>query len=144
MLKVIVINGPNLNLLGRRQPEIYGSESFEEYWKKLLVKYKGKVKLTCFQSNHEGYLIDKIQKIGFHYDGIILNAAGYTHTSIAIADTISAISTPVIEVHISNIYNREKFRHHSYLKDVCHSSIIGHGLSGYDMAIDVFLKKQLT
>lgn len=140
MKQILIINGPNLNLLGKREPEIYGHQSFEDYFDKLTVKFSGDTTLSYFQSNHEGFLIDKIQEVGFSIDGIILNAGGYTHTSIAIADCISAVTTPVIEVHISDITKREPFRKHSYLEAVCQKSIMGYGLDGYDMAIDFLLK----
>lgn len=133
-----IINGPNLNLLGKREPEIYGSQTFESYFEELKAKFPD-IELHYYQSNHEGDLMDKMQEVGFSYDGIILNAAGYTHTSIALADTISAIATPVIEVHISNIYEREEFRHHSYVKAKCKTSIVGQGLDGYRQAIDFLI-----
>jgi len=134
--QILIINGPNLNLLGIRQPEIYGNQTFEQYYLKLKNKYDQELDLTYYQSNHEGALIDKLQEVGFEIDGIIFNAGGYTHTSVALADCISAITTPVVEVHISNIKTREKFRHHSYLEQPCIYSIMGHGLDGYRMAID--------
>lgn len=136
--EILVLNGPNLNLLGVREPEIYGSETFEQFFIKLKAEYP-QIDLTYFQSNHEGALIDKLQEVGFEIDGIIFNPGGYTHTSIALADTVSAISTPVVEVHISNIYERELFRHHSYIKAVAVSSIIGKGLDGYREAVEVLL-----
>jgi len=117
-MKILILNGPNLNLLGKREPEIYGSQTFEEYFDFLEKKFEAH-NLFYFQSNHEGVLIDKLHEVGFSWDGIILNAGGYTHTSIALMDAVSAITTPVVEVHISNIYEREKFRHHSYLEKVC-------------------------
>jgi 3-dehydroquinate dehydratase-2 len=129
-----------LNLLGKREPEIYGNQSFDEYFETLEGKYSEMVTLSYFQSNHEGFLIDKLQEVGYNIDGIILNAGGYTHTSIALADCVSAINTPVVEVHISDITKRESFRKHSFLETVCKSSIIGHGLKGYDMAIDFLLR----
>ena len=133
-MKVIIINGPNLNLLGKREPEIYGHQSFEDYFKMLVEKYP-QIKLEYFQSNHEGHLIDKLHEVGFSYDGVILNGGAFTHTSIAIADAIGAISTPVVEVHISNIHAREAFRHHSYFSANCRGSIVGLGLKGYDLAL---------
>lgn len=136
----MIINGPNLNLLGVRQPEIYGSQTFEDYFAILQEKFKGKVELEYFQSNHEGALIDKIQEIGFSCHGIIINAGGYTHSSIAIADAIAAITTPTVEVHISDIYKREAFRHVSYLKAQCVKSIVGEGLMGYDRSVDFLLE----
>jgi 3-dehydroquinate dehydratase-2 len=140
MLRVIIINGPNLNLLGRREPEIYGEDSFEDF----MIHLKGKfadsdVELTYFQSNHEGELLDKLHAVGFHYDGIILNAGAYSHTSIALADAISGIETPVIEVHISNVHKRETFRHHSYISPVAEGIIVGFGLKGYELAVEYFL-----
>ncbi len=140
MLKIAIINGPNLNLLGVREKEIYGTESFEDYFKLLQSKYND-IEFTYFQSNVEGELIDQLQKTGFTYSGIILNAGAYTHTSIAIADTIAALKTPVVEVHISNIFSREDYRHVSYLGKYCKGSISGFGLSGYEMALKSFLEK---
>ncbi len=138
--RIIIINGPNLNLLGKREPEIYGNQSFEEYFKALVSKYSEVATLSYYQSNHEGNLIDKLQEVGFGIDGVILNAGGYTHTSIALADCVSAIESPVLEVHISDITKRESFRKHSFLEPVCKTSIIGHGLKGYDMALDFLLR----
>ncbi len=135
--KIIIVNGPNLNLLGKREPEIYGTLSFEEYFETLKTAFS-EIDLFYFQSNHEGDLLDKIHEIGFSYDGIILNAGAYTHTSIAIADAIAAIKTPTIEVHLSNIHARETFRHHSFLAKNCVGSIVGLGLKGYALAIDFF------
>jgi len=133
--KIIIINGPNLNLLGKRQTNIYGSQSFEIYFESLIDKYPD-LDLEYFQSNHEGTILDKLHDTGFFYTGIVLNAGAYTHTSIALADAVAAITTPVIEVHISNVYEREEFRHHSYLEPVCKETIVGKGLPGYEMAID--------
>ena len=113
MKKIIIINGPNLNLLGKREPEIYGSETFEDFLETLKSQYP-QFKIEYFQSNIEGELIDKLHEVGFSYDGVILNAAAYTHTSVGIGDAVKGISSPVIEVHISNTYNREEFRHHSF------------------------------
>ena len=138
MKKLIIINGPNLNLLGKREPEIYGSLTFEDYFKMLQKKYAA-IQLHYFQSNIEGDLITKIQEVGFDYDGIILNAGAYTHTSIGIADAIKAITTPVIEVHISNTFSRESFRHQSYISPNVKGVIIGFGLKSYDLAIQSFL-----
>lgn len=140
MKKIIIINGPNLNLLGTREPEIYGSLSFTEFLDELKSKYK-EIDLTHFQSNIEGELIDKLQDVGFDYDGIILNAAAYTHTSVGIGDAVKAIKTPVIEVHISNTFNREKFRHHSYVSPNAKGIIVGFGLESYELAIQSFLKE---
>ena len=135
MKKIIIINGPNLNLLGLRETEIYGKTSFDEYYVSLKAKYKN-VQIDYFQSNIEGEIINKIQDVGFTYDGIILNAAAYTHTSIGIADAISSITTPVIEVHISNIYSREKERQTSLISKNVIGIICGFGLKSYDLAID--------
>lgn len=137
--QILVLNGPNLNLLGKREPEIYGHQTFEQYFEVLKDKFAGQVDLAYYQSNHEGLLIDKIHEVGFSFDGIVLNAGGFTHTSIALADAVSAVKTPVIEVHISNVYAREEFRHHSYISSRCKGSIIGFGLRGYDLAIQTLL-----
>ena len=138
MKKIIIINGPNLNLLGKREPEIYGSLTFIEFLETIKEKYPN-VELDYFQSNIEGELIDKIQKVGFYYDGIVLNAAAYTHTSIGIGDAIKAIETPVIEVHISNTFSREEFRHQSYISPVAKGVILGFGLQSYELAIQSFI-----
>ena len=135
MKKIIIINGPNLNLLGLRETKIYGKTSFNEYYVSLKPKYKN-VQIDYFQSNIEGEIINKIQDVGFTYDGIILNAAAYTHTSIGIADAISSITTPAIEVHISNIYSREKERQTSLISKNVIGIICGFGLKSYDLAID--------
>ena len=140
-MKLIIINGPNLNLLGIREKNIYGETSFDSYYKTLIKKYNGKIDLEYYQSNHEGELIEKIQKIGFSYDGIIINAGGFTHTSVALRDAISSVTTPAIEVHISNILSREEFRKKSYLSDVCTGIISGLGLMGYEAAINYFSEK---
>jgi 3-dehydroquinate dehydratase-2 len=134
---IVIINGPNLNLVGIREPEIYGNQSFEEYFKSLNTQYK-LLKLDYYQSNIEGEIINKIQEVGFSADGIILNAGGYTHTSVAIADAIKAIDTPVIEVHISNVDAREDFRRISIIGPVCLGSISGFGLQSYKLAIEYF------
>jgi 3-dehydroquinate dehydratase-2 len=139
-MKVVIINGPNLNLLGIREKSIYGSESFENYLEKLKKQYPD-IELVYFQSNIEGELINKLHLEGFTADGIILNAGGYTHTSIALADAISAITSPVMEVHISNVYARESFRHHSYLSSRCKGVICGLGMEGYRLALEYFLQK---
>ena len=139
-MKLIIINGPNLNLLGIREEKIYGNTSFESYFKILKKKYS-KIQLEYYQSNHEGELIEKIQETRFDYDGIIINAGGFTHTSIALRDAISSINLPAVEVHISNIFSREKFRKKSYLSDVCEGIISGLGLIGYDLAINYFDSK---
>ncbi|MEL6388651.1 MAG: type II 3-dehydroquinate dehydratase [Bacteroidota bacterium] len=135
MKKLLILNGPNLNLLGIRQPEIYGHQTFEQFYLELVDRFADRATLTYFQSNHEGALIDKLQEVGFEIDGIIFNPGGYTHTSVALRDTISAITAPVMEVHISDIHSREPFRHHSYISDVATDSIIGQGLEGYSQAI---------
>lgn len=137
-MKIIIINGPNLNLLGKRETHIYGTQTFLDYFA-TLKKHYPKVDLEYFQSNSEGGLIDKIHEVGFTYDGIILNAGAYTHTSVAIADAIAGISTPTIEVHISNVHKRETFRHHSYLSANVKGLIVGFGLKGYQLAIEAFL-----
>ncbi len=137
-MKVCIINGPNLNLLGIREKSIYGDQSFQEYLKRLKGLLPA-VELHYFQSNIEGELIDKLQEVGFSYDGIVLNAGGYTHTSVAIADAIAAISTPVVEVHISNIHARESFRSHSLIASKCKGSISGFGLDSYRLAIESLL-----
>ena len=139
-MNIIIINGPNLNLLGKREPSIYGELSFEEYLSKLKSAFSD-LNIDYFQSNHEGEIIDKIHYSEGNYDGIILNAAAYTHTSVAIADAISAISTPVVEVHISNIYKRETFRHKSLIAPYCVGSISGFGLDSYRLAILSFLDR---
>ncbi|MBI35322.1 MAG: type II 3-dehydroquinate dehydratase [Flavobacteriales bacterium] len=138
-MKILIINGPNLNLLGKREPEVYGSTTFEDYFKKLKSKFNT-LNLEFFQSNVEGELINKIHKVGFTYDGIVINAGAYTHTSVALRDAISGIETPVIEVHISNTHQREKFRHHSYISPVCQGVILGFGLDSYRLALESFLK----
>ena len=134
MKKILILSGPNLNLLGRREPEIYGSQTFEEYFAQLKLLFAGE-ELHYFQSNHEGAIVDKIHEVGFSFDGIVLNAGAYTHTSIAIADAISGVKTPVVEVHISNVHAREAFRHHSYLSSRCKGVIVGLGLKGYELAV---------
>ena len=138
-MKVIIINGPNLNLLGKREPEVYGSTTFEDYFSQLQQKFSG-IELSYFQSNVEGELIGKIQEVGFDYDGIILNAAAYTHTSVGIGDAVKAIETPVVEVHISNTHQREDFRHVSHIAGAARGVILGFGLLSYDLAIRSFLE----
>lgn len=140
-MKIIIINGPNLNLLGRREPSIYGHEGFESCLDRFAKDYPS-VHLEYFQSNIEGELIDKIQEVGFRYDAIILNAGGYTHTSVAIADAIAAIVAPTIEVHISNIFAREEYRHISLLSKHCIGIISGFGLEGYELALNFLLKSK--
>jgi 3-dehydroquinate dehydratase-2 len=137
-MKLIIINGPNLNLLGRREPEIYGSKTFEDFFKELQLKYK-ELEISYFQSNIEGEIIDKLHEVGFDCDGIILNAAAYTHTSVGIGDAVKGITTPVVEVHISNIHAREEFRQHSYISPNASGVLFGFGLKGYDLAIQSFL-----
>ena len=138
MTRIQIINGPNLNLLGSREPTVYGNQTFEAYLVGLKAQY-GEVEIDYFQSNSEGALIDKIHEVGFIYSGIILNAGAYTHTSIAIADAIRSITVPVLEVHISNVFKRESYRHHSYLSDACKGCIIGFGMDSYRMAVDAIL-----
>jgi 3-dehydroquinate dehydratase II len=138
MKKLIIINGPNLNLLGKREPAIYGSLTFTEFLETIKDKYP-KVKIDYFQSNIEGELIDKLQEVGFTYDGIVLNAAAYTHTSVGIGDAVKAIETPVVEVHISNTFSREEFRHTSYISPNAKGVILGFGLQSYELAIQSFL-----
>lgn len=137
-MKIAIINGPNLNLLGKREPEIYGTQTFIDFFEGIKKDF-AQVELFYFQSNHEGELIDKIHEIGFSFDGIVINAGAYTHTSIAIADALAAVKTKAIEVHISNIHARESFRHHSYLAKNCIGSIVGLGLNGYVAAIQHFI-----
>lgn len=141
-MKIIIINGPNLNLLGKREPTIYGTTAFDDYFLGLQSLYSTVCDLIYFQSNHEGALIDKLHETGFEYDGIILNAGAYTHTSVALHDAIKSITTPVIEVHISNIHTREEFRHKSMIGPACKGSIIGLGLESYDLAIEYFTKNK--
>lgn len=138
MKRIVIINGPNLNLLGKREPGVYGSQSFDDYLTLLKADFS-EMEILYFQSNSEGDLIDKLHETGFIVDGIIMNAGAYTHTSIAIADAIRAISAPVIEVHISNVFGRESFRHHSYLSPVCKGCIIGFGLDSYRLALTSFV-----
>ena len=137
-MKILILNGPNLNLLGRREPSVYGNRSFDEYFQVLQKRY-AKHDLEYFQSNSEGEIISKIHQVGFDYDGIVLNAGAYTHTSIAIADAIRAVHTPVVELHISNVYAREEYRHRAMIAPACRGCICGFGLKGYDLAIESFL-----
>ena len=137
-MKIQIINGPNLNLLGKREPEVYGSTSFEEYLKNLRKAFP-QVEIHYFQSNVEGELINKIHEVGFTFDAILLNAGGYTHTSVAISDAIAGVNTPVLEVHISNIYKREEFRHKRIISKSCVGMISGLGLKGYELGIRYFL-----
>ncbi|MDO9153342.1 MAG: type II 3-dehydroquinate dehydratase [Paludibacter sp.] len=138
MKRIQIINGPNLNLLGKREPLLYGHQSFEAYFEELKKKFST-VELFYFQSNNEGEIIDKLHETGFDYDGIVLNAGAYTHTSVAIADAIRSINTPVVEVHISNVFKRESFRHHSYLSEACKGCIVGFGMDSYHLGIEVFM-----
>ncbi len=139
-MKLLIINGPNLNLLGTREPDTYGKESFEAYFSKLQFKFR-ETELSYYQSNIEGELIDRLQQADKEFDGVILNAAAYTHTSIGIGDAVKAISIPVVEVHISNTFARESFRHTSYISANAKGIIIGFGLSSYDLAIHSFINK---
>src|SRR5574344_1156476 len=137
-MKIQIINGPNLNLLGKREPGIYGSNSFEDYLLVLRAKSPD-VEIDYYQSNVEGEMINKMQEVGFEYDGIVLNAGAYTHTSIALQDCIRSLKTPVIEVHISNVHKREEFRHHSFISCACLGVICGFGLDSYRLAIEAIL-----
>lgn len=139
MKRIQIINGPNLNLLGKREPTVYGNQSFETYFQEL-TKLFPEVKLEYFQSNSEGTIIDKLHETGFAIDGIVLNGGAYTHTSIAIADAIRAITVPVVEVHISNVFQREEFRHHSFLSEACKGCIVGFGLDSYRLAVEAILR----
>ena len=138
MKNLIIINGPNLNLLGKREPLIYGDQTFEDYFSILKKKYSA-LNLSYFQSNVEGKLIDKLQEVGFSFDGIILNAAAYTHTSVGIGDAVKGITVPVVEVHISNTFSREEFRHHSYISPNAKGIVLGFGLKSYELALKSFL-----
>lgn len=140
-MKVQIINGPNINLLGKREPSIYGAMSFETYYKRLVALYPD-IEFAYFQSNIEGELINKIHEVGFDYDGIILNAGAYTHTSIALQDAIRAVTAPVIEVHISNVHAREEFRHKSMISCACRGVICGFGLDSYRLAVESFIKNE--
>lgn len=139
-MNIYLINGPNLNLLGKREPEVYGRQTFEVFFEELRILFPSLL-LHYFQSNHEGALIDKIHEIGFTADGIVLNAGAFTHTSIALADAIGAVTAPVVEVHISNVHAREIYRHHSYLSAKCAGVIVGFGLDGYRLAIDHLMRR---
>ncbi|MBT6881354.1 MAG: type II 3-dehydroquinate dehydratase [Flavobacterium sp.] len=138
-MKIIIINGPNLNLLGKREPNVYGTDSFEDYFESLQHKYST-IDFFYFQSNIEGEIIDKLHEVGFNYDGIILNAAAYTHTSVGIGDAVKGIETPVVEVHISNVNAREEFRHQSFIAANAKGVIIGFGLKSYELAVQSFLE----
>ena len=137
-MKVLIINGPNINLIGKREPSIYGSQTFEQYFTQLKEAYSS-VEFSYFQSNIEGELIDKLQEVGFTYDGIILNAGAYTHTSIALLDAIRSITTPTIEIHISNTQAREPYRHNSMIAAACKGIICGFGLNSYRLAVEALL-----
>jgi len=138
MKRIQIINGPNLNLLGKREPTVYGNQTFEDYFQELKLLFL-ETQLDYFQSNTEGAIIDKLHETGFDYDGIVLNAGAYTHTSIAIADAIRSITVPVIEVHISNVFKRENYRHHSFLSEACKGCIVGFGMDSYRLAVDSIL-----
>lgn len=140
-MRIQIINGPNINLLGKREPSIYGAVSFEDYYKKLTSLYPD-VDFDYFQSNVEGEMINKIHEVGFSYDGIILNAGAYTHTSIALQDALRAVTTPAIEVHISNVHTREEFRHKSMISCACRGVICGFGLDSYRLAVEAFIKSK--
>ena len=139
-MRILVLNGPNLNLIGKREPEIYGNQSLDDYISEMKQRFPS-CEIDSFQSNHEGVLIDKLQEAMDKYDGVVMNPGGYAHTSIALADTVRAINIPVVEVHISNIYEREAFRHHSYTAEAAVKSIVGHGLEGYAEAINYLIAK---
>jgi 3-dehydroquinate dehydratase-2 len=138
MKRIQIINGPNLNLLGKREPTVYGNQTFEAYFQELKLLFP-ETQLDYFQSNTEGVIIDKLHETGFTYDGIVLNAGAYTHTSIAIADAIRSITAPVIEVHISNVFKREEYRHHSFLSEACKACIVGFGMDSYRLAVNAIL-----
>ncbi|MGL5683863.1 MAG: type II 3-dehydroquinate dehydratase [Marinifilaceae bacterium] len=137
-MEILLLNGPNLNLLGTREPDVYGKETFDDCLKQLQTIYP-EVTFHYFQSNIEGELINKLHEVGFTFDGVVLNAGGYTHTSVALRDAIAAITTPVVEVHISNTAKREEFRHHSYLTAVCKGVIMGFGLQSYELAVKALI-----
>lgn len=141
-MKIIILNGPNLNLLGIREKSIYGTGSFAHYYEKIVALYKN-IEFDYFQSNIEGEIVNYLQKVGFSADGIILNAGAYTHTSVAIRDAIAAITTPVVEVHISNILTRENFRHESIIGPVCKGTVMGFGLDSYRLGVESFLKPEI-
>ncbi len=138
MKKILIINGPNLNLLGKREPSLYGKQDFESFFNELKTEFC-EMELSYFQSNVEGEIINKLHEVGFSIDGIVLNAGAYAHTSIAIADAVRGITTPVVEVHISNVFAREEYRHHSYLSEVCKGVIVGFGLQSYKLALSSYL-----
>lgn len=136
MMKILILNGPNLNLIGKREPEIYGNQSLEDFFKTFKNRFPD-CEIDSFQSNHEGVLIDKLHEAMGKYDGVVMNPGGYAHTSIALADAVRAINIPVVEVHISNIYEREAYRHHSYTAEAAMKSIVGHGVEGYAEAVAI-------
>lgn len=139
-MKILILNGPNLNLIGKREPEIYGNQSLDEFFEVLRQRFPN-CQIDSYQTNHEGVLIDKLHEAMGKYDGIVMNPGGYAHTSIALADAVRAINIPVVEVHISNIYEREEYRHHSYTAESAVKSIVGHGLEGYSEAISYLITK---
>ncbi len=139
-MKILILNGPNLNLIGRREPEIYGNQSLDDYFKEMKKRFPD-CQIDAYQSNHEGVLIDKLQEAMGKYDGVVMNPGGYAHTSIALADAIRAIKIPVVEVHISNIYEREEYRRHSFTAEAAVHSIVGHGIEGYAEAVEYLVKR---
>jgi len=139
-MRILIINGPNLNLLGLREPDIYGGISFDDYFQEMKTRFGG-IHLEYFQSNHEGAMLDKLHDTGLHADGIVLNAGALAHTSIALADAVAAIRTPTVEVHISNVFERETYRHHSYLSTKCEGCIFGLGLEGYTLAVEYLVRR---
>ncbi len=139
-MRILLLNGPNLNLLGRREPEIYGNVTFDDFFHELKTRFSG-IHLEYFQSNHEGALIDKLHDSGPQADGIVINAGAYAHSSIALADALTAIRTPAVEVHISNVFGREEYRHHSWLSAKCAGCIFGLGLEGYALAVEYFVRR---
>jgi len=141
-MKILILNGPNLNLIGKREPEIYGNQSFDDFFETIKERFPD-CEFDAFQSNHEGTLIDELQEAMGIYDGIVFNPGGYSHTSIALADTVRAINIPVVEIHISNIYEREEYRRHSFIAEVAAYSIVGHGMEGYAEAVR-FLKDNVS
>ena len=141
-MKILILNGPNLNLIGKREPAIYGDQSLDEFLETVKKRFP-ECDIDTFQSNHEGVLIDKLQEAMDKYDGVVFNPGGYSHTSIALADTVRAIGIPLVEVHISNIYEREEYRHHSFVAEAAAYSIVGHGLEGYTEAVAFLLKRNL-
>lgn len=140
IMKILILNGPNLNLIGRREPEVYGTQSLDGYIEGLKKRFP-EHQIDAYQSNHEGTLIDKLHEAMDNYDGVVMNPGGYAHTSIALADAVRAIAKPVVEVHISNIYEREEYRRHSYTAEACVKTIAGHGLEGYAEAVDYLISR---